>query len=265
MATNKVILHSRHKPYAAATRPATENQEGVQYTETLKVDVPPELLRRNRIVAADPDEGLNNIYRMLRTRVMHRLRHNSYTTLALTSPGPGAGKTLTSINLAISMAMEVDKTVLLVDADLRRPSVHKFLGLHPASGLSDYLVKNIPLEQILINPGIPRFVVLPGGRPLVNSSEMLASPRMMDLVEELKTRYESRYVVFDLPPVLAVDDALAFTPSIDATMLIVEEGKSSEEEVKRSMELLSESNVIGAVLNKSVEASDSYYYSYSYY
>ena len=264
MATNKVTLHSRNKPYVPSVRPASEGEDPIRYTQTLTVDVPKEVLRRNRVIAADPDEAHSNAYRMLRTRIMHRLRRQDCTTLAITSPGAGAGKTLTSINLAISIAMEINKTVLLVDADLRRPSVHKFFGLSPAAGLSDYLVKRIPLGQMLINPGIARFVVLPGGRPLLNSSEMLASPRMTELVDELKTRYESRYVVFDLPPVLAVDDALAFTPHVDAPLLVVEEGQSKDEEVRHCLDLLNDSNLIGAVLNKSVETSDSYY-SYYYY
>ncbi len=184
--------------------------------------------------------------------------------MGITSATPGAGKSLTSSNLALSMAMEVNKTVLLVDADLRRPMVHNYFGLEPKYGLSDYLTRGVPIEEMLINPGIGRFVILPAGRPIENASEMLSSPRMGDLVEELKSRYRSRYVIFDLPPMLVVDDVLSFAPYIDASMLVVEEGKSKQEDITHCVELLRDMNLIGTVLNKSTETSTSYYSYYSY-
>jgi len=104
-----------------------------------------ETLRRNRVLAGSPEEPWVNAYKLLRTRVLHRLREmDNANTLAITSPTPGAGKSLTSVNLALSIAMEVNKTVLLVDADLRRPSIHSYLGLKPKYGLSDYLTRGVP-------------------------------------------------------------------------------------------------------------------------
>ncbi len=235
------------------------------YTQTKVVKVPAETLRKNRVLAGSPEEPWVNAYKLLRTRVLHRLREmDNANTLAITSPAPGAGKSLTSINLALSIALEVNKTVLLVDADLRRPSLHTYLGLKPKYGLSDYLTRGIPLEKMLINPGIGRFVVLPAGRQRSDSAELLTSPRMEKLVKELKQRYHSRYIIYDLPPMLAVADVLAFAPYVDATMLVVEEGKSREEDIAHSCELLQKMNFIGAVLNKSRERTKGYYSYYSY-
>ena len=235
------------------------------YTQTKVVKVPDETLRKNRVLAGSPEEPWVNAYKLLRTRVLHRLREmDNANTLAITSPAPGAGKSLTSINLALSIALEVNKTVLLVDADLRRPSLHTYLGLKPKYGLSDYLTRGIPLEKMLINPGIGRFVVLPAGRQRSDSAELLTSPRMEKLVKELKQRYHSRYIIYDLPPMLAVADVLAFAPYVDATMLVVEEGKSREEDIAHSCELLQKMNFIGAVLNKSRERTKGYYSYYSY-
>jgi capsular exopolysaccharide synthesis family protein len=177
----------------------------------------------------------------------------SWNALAVTSGGPGQGKTLTAINLAISLSREIHHTVLLVDFDLRRPSIHRYLGLHPNHGIADYLIHDVPLNEILLNPGMDRLVVLPGKDAVFNSSEMLAAPRTAKLVEELKSRYPSRVIIFDLPPVLMVDDALAFSPFVDAVLLVVEENKATKEEIVRAAQMLSGTNVIGTVLNKSQE------------
>ena len=171
--------------------------------------------------------------------------------LGVTSPGHGEGKTLTAVNLAVSLAMETTQTVLLVDANLRRPSVHEVFGLDDCPGLADYLLDNQPLEDLLVHPGIGRFVLLPGGRAISNSTEILTSPKMLALVEELKHRYPSRIVIFDLPPLLHTADVLAFSPYTDALLLVVEEGKTTAEEVQRALSLVKNSRpVLGTVLNK---------------
>jgi capsular exopolysaccharide synthesis family protein len=190
-------------------------------------------------------------FKILRTQVMHRLRENDWNVLGVTSPGHGEGKTLTAVNLAVSLAMETTQTVLLVDANLRCPSVHEVFGLDDCPGLADYLLDNQPLEDLLVHPGIGRFVLLPGGRAISNSTEILMSPKMLALVEELKHRYPSRIVIFDLPPLLHTADVLAFSPYTDALLLVVEEGKTTAEEVQRALSLVKNSRpVLGTVLNK---------------
>jgi Mrp family chromosome partitioning ATPase len=141
--------------------------------------------------------------------------------------------------------------VLLVDADLRSPRIHKYFDLPPGPGLSDFLLSNTPLEDILVHPGLGRFVILPGGKPLFNSSEMLGSQKMMALVQELKSRYPSRIVLFDLPPVLSAADALAFSPYVDAAVMVVEEGGTGRDDVLRAAEMLGSTRLIGTILNKS--------------
>ncbi|MCG8012053.1 MAG: CpsD/CapB family tyrosine-protein kinase, partial [Candidatus Thiodiazotropha weberae] len=170
-------------------------------------------------------------------------------------------KTLTAINLAISMAREVNHSVLLVDMDLRRPSVQDYFVDERLPGISEYLQNEKDLNEILFNPGLDRMVVLPGNKSIENSSEMLSSPKMVDLVTELKKRYPNRIVIFDLPPLLSCDDVIAFSPYIDALMLVVSEGETLKKDLVRSYELLSTRNIIGTVLNKSnEECSNSSYY-----
>ena len=236
----------------AATPPAEEiPAEQVTYSQTRHMAVSAPELRAKRVVSGfDPCE-FTDAYKMLRTQVLQRLNENNWNVLAVTSPGTGEGKTLTALNLAVSLAMEVNYTVLLVDANLRHPSLHEHLGLPGSPGLSDYLSKDTPLTELFVHPkGIDHLTILPGGHAMLNSAEMLNSPKMSRLVDELKSRYASRIVIFDLPPVLNAADAMAFAPYVDATLLVVEEGKTKRKEVEHAVELLAGTNVIGTVLNK---------------
>lgn len=223
---------------------------GMRYTYTKVVEVPKQVLVDNRLIAAIPGHEYKDAYRMLRTRVLQSMRENNWTSVAVTGPATGCGKTMTSINLAISLAMEVTHTVLLVDLDLRKPSVHEYFGYKPEVGLSDYLLNDVPIHKILFTPSIERLVVLPGREEIHNSSEMLRSPKMVALVNELKHRYPDRLVVFDLPPILAADDALAFAPYTDAMLMVAEAGGTSREDLQKSLEVLKSVPVIGTVLNK---------------
>ena len=131
--------------------------------------------------------------------------------------------------------------------------------LRTAAGLSDYLLHDAPLQDVLFNPGISKLVVLPGREGIVDSSEALSSPRMVALVEELKSRYPSRILLFDLPPLLATDDALAFAPYVDAVLLIVRDGKTRSEDVTQSVEILEGTTpLIGTVLNETDELQVGY-------
>jgi exopolysaccharide/PEP-CTERM locus tyrosine autokinase len=242
--------------------PHPDISTGVRYTYTKTVEVPERTLLENRLIAAVPGSEFKDAYRMLRTRVLQSMRENNWSSVAVTGPASGCGKTLTAINLAISLAMEVTHTVLLVDLDLRKPSIHEYFGYTPETGLSDYLLYDVPINQILFSPGIDRLVVLPGREAIQNSSEMLRSPKMVALVNELKHRYPDRLVVFDLPPILAADDALAFAPYTDSMLLVAEAGGTSRDDLQKALEVLKSAPVIGTVLNKAHTQRGSYgYYS----
>ena len=224
-------------------------ETGVSQTQTITVD--DAVLRENRIVTGLEPGPFTDANNLLRTQVLQRFKENNWNVLAVTSPGEGEGKTLTAINLAISIAREVDYTVLLVDANLRHPWMLEQLGLAHRKGLSDYLTDDAPIAELLIKPSrVEHLVILPGGRPLINSAEMLNSPKMAQLVKDMKSRYHSRIIIFDLPPVLSSADALAFSPYVDAALLVVEEGATQKQEIEHAVELLSSTNIIGTVLNK---------------
>jgi capsular exopolysaccharide synthesis family protein len=228
----------------------------IVYSRTRSLDIPPSLLRQQRVMAASDKGPFVDAIKILRTQVMHRLRENNWNVLGITSPGHGEGKTLTAVNLAVSLAMETTQTVLLVDGDLRSPSIHEVFGLENSMGLADYLLDGQPVEDLLVHPGIGRFVLLPGGRAISNSTEILTSPKMLALVEELKHRYPARIVIFDLPPLLHTADVLAFSPYTDALLFVVEEGKTTAEQLQRALSLVKNSRpVLGTVLNKAGQMS----------
>ena len=232
----------------------------IVYTQTRQVDLYPGWLKQHRIIAGDSRDEVARAYKVLRTQVSQRMRQHGWRTLGVTSPGQGEGKTLTAINLSISLAMERNQTVLLVDANLSQPSIHSYLGIDVEQGLREHLLDGTPVQQVLVHPRIPGLVILPGSTPLNSSSESLSSRPMLQLVQELKRRYPMRWVIFDLPPVLVSDDVLAIAPYIDATLLVVEEGKTMRPELARAAELLqtSNQNLIGTVLNNSKERNSVY-------
>jgi len=235
----------------AATARLARVPPPIVYSRTKVLDCPEDLLRRRRIVAGFDRGPFVESYNLLRTQVLHRLRENGWNVLGVTSPNEREGKTLTAANLAVSLAMEATQTVLLVDADLRKPGMDRLFGMDKLPGLADVLLDEMPLEDALVHPGIGRLVVLPGGRAIPRSAETLTSPRMSALVHDLKHRYESRILVFDLPPVLTSADVLAFGPSLDAILIVAGDGVTHRTDVEESIHRLKGAvPIIGTVLNQ---------------
>jgi Mrp family chromosome partitioning ATPase len=170
-------------------------------------------------------------------------------TLAVVSPAAGEGKTLTAINLAIAIASTRTHTAVLVDLDWHQPSVHRYFDIEPVSDVYDYLRGDAPLSAALVSPGMARFSFLPCREPVAEASEYMSS--LGTFVKELETRYANRIVLFDLPPLLAADDALSFLPLVDAALLVVEEGRTKRADVVRSLDLIGEKRLLGSVINKS--------------
>jgi capsular exopolysaccharide synthesis family protein len=233
----------------------------ITYEHTKKINVQMDYLRKNRVLISNNNDPVSDAYKVLRTKVLQCMRKHNWNSLAITSPRGGDGKTITAINLAISLSKEVNQTVLLVDFDLRQPKIGEYFSSEELPGISEYLDGSKEISEILFNPCVERLVVLPGNRPFVNSSEMLSSPKMLSLVSELKNYYTSRIVIFDLPPVLSCDDVLAFSPFVDSFILVAEDEKNKKDEIKRALQLMDSDKLIGTVLNKShVDVS---VYSYS--
>lgn len=232
------------------TRSPDRDWKPPAYTRSRHEPVSAEHLLENRCVCIHPDaEGLE-AYKVLRTRIQQAFRDRGWNTLLVTSPGAGEGKTLTSVNLALTFAKAYNQTVMLLDCDLRRQSIHRLLGVQSEAGIVDFLIDEKPLHEFIIWPGIEKLTLISGGRSIQNSAEILGSTRMKALVSELKTRYEDRVVLLDAPPVLTGADTLALAPLVDAFVLVVREGKTRLREVKKALEMLPGEKFLGFVLNR---------------
>ena len=225
----------------------------VKYATTQSIKSSNKRMQESRISTALGYDKYTDAFNILGIQVIQRMEEHRWTTLAVTSPVGGEGKTTAAINLAISIAKEVEYSVILVDANLRNPKVHEYFGVQPKYGLCDYLRSDIELADVLYRPEeIEHFIILPGGAPLLNSSEMMGSPKMCGLVETLKDHYPKRIILFVLPPVLGTADAMSIAPCIDACLLVIEDDVTKEADLKRAVDILSVTNIVGTVLNKSI-------------
>lgn len=252
MNTIQTLAENQQQSSANATE---KNFDGINiaYNQTRVFTPNSQVLRKNRIISAFPQGPWLESYRMLRTRCLQSMDAMEWNTLAITSTSDKTGNSLIAANLAISIAMELDRTALLVDANFLNPSINELFGIQADTGLSDYLLHDKDISSMLVNPGIDRLVVLPAGKPMFNSTEMLHSPKMLRLVTELKSRYPSRTIIFDMPPMLSQDDALGFSPYVDAVLLVIEEGRTKTDELKHAASLLKDINILGTVFNKSTD------------
>lgn len=204
-------------------------------------------------------------YNKLRSSIIALTQGEQFhNTLLVTSCASEEGKSLTALNLAISLAREQDHTVLLVDADLRRPSLHRYLNFTPEIGLVQCLRDQAPLEKALVKTGLGKLVVLPAGESLKDPLDLLSSQRMRELVSELKLRYSERYVIFDTPPALPFADAGVLADMVDGILFVVREGRAGKEDVRRTLEDFKQQNLLGVVFNDATRFSkkQSYYYYY---
>jgi len=211
-----------------------------------------------------PQSQMAESYRALRTSLLLSSLGAPPKVIMVTSARPQEGKTTTAINSAIVLAQKGVR-VLLVDADLRRPSVHKTLGMGPRSGLSNVLTGNATLEQAIApSPILPNLFVLAAGSPPPNPAELLASSNMKDVLNELREQFD--HVVIDTPPTLSVTDAVVLSPRVDAIILVIRSGQTTKQALRRARDILMQVNahVTGVLLNAVDLTSPDYYYYYEY-
>jgi capsular exopolysaccharide synthesis family protein len=258
-----VVRQPRVRRLAPSSTPA----DLAQAKRFKQIALDPAVLERNCVLPGVSDPAATHSYKILRTRVMRRLETQQWRSFGVTGLASGDGKTLTSINLAISLVQNVNTWVFLVDLDLRRVQVARSLGIsssNDAAGLSDFLTGDASVDDIIYSPGIERLAIVPNFQPIADSSEMLTTPRMGELMQALERETPHRIIIFDLPPLLASDDVIAFAPQVDGMLLVVSEGSTSRSMLESAKETLSEMNLIGVVLNRSAETSEMDYYAYGY-
>lgn len=226
-----------------------------------------EVMEANRLVSEIDDRAATAAFKICRTRVLQRMRSNRWKSLLVTSTGAGEGKTLTSCNLALSIAKDVKQSVLLVDLDLQRSKVATYFGLDVDSelGVSELLSGEATIEDVVYSlPGLPRVSVIPNFTAITHSSDLLLGQPMQQLLKWARESSDHTIVIFDMPPVLVDDDVLAFSPEVDAILLVVAQGNTDRAALEQAMHLLSEKDILGVVLNRCDDKSGSEY-GYGYY
>lgn len=211
-----------------------------------------------------PQSQMAESYRALRTSLLLSSLGAPPKVIMVTSALPQEGKTTTSINTAVVLAQKGVR-VLLIDADLRRPSIHKTLGMGPRSGLSNVLTGTTTLEKAITHTAIlPNLFILPAGTPPPNPAELLASANMRDVLAQLSEQYD--HIVVDTPPSLSVTDAVVLSPRADAVVLVIRSGQTTKQALRRARDILAQVNakVVGVLLNAVDLTSPDYYYYYEY-
>ncbi|MBY0097332.1 CpsD/CapB family tyrosine-protein kinase [Mesobacillus maritimus] len=216
--------------------------------------------RRKLITSIDPKSPISEQYRTVRTNIQFSAVDEEIQTIMVTSAGPAEGKSTTAANLAVTFAQQ-EKKVLIVDGDLRKPTMHYTLNQTNTFGLTTVLAGQIPLEEAVNPTDVFNLSVLTSGPIPPNPAELMGSKSMERFLKAAKERYD--IIIFDTPPILAVTDAQVLANSCDGTVLVVYSGKTEMEEAAKAKELLSatKGKLLGAVLNhKKLENSDYYYY-----
>jgi len=208
------------------------------------------------------------IKRPLLDRAMPGLQHVPNGNLIMvTSALPGEGKTFTALNLAMSMAMEMDRTVLLVDADVVRSDVSRVLGIEAVEGLTDYLSEEgVDLGDVLVKTDVPKLTVLPAGRQHKNVTELFASQQMRRLADELSQRYADRIIIFDSAPLLATTGSSVLAATVGQIVMVVEAERTLQRTVKDALKQIERFGTVNLVLNKGrLQSRSQYGYGYGYY
>ncbi len=241
----------------SATPAASGRALRISYSQTKVQAIDPEKLKNNKIFSIFDDIETTDQIKILRTQVLERLKRIDGNSILVTSSNPYEGKTFTSINLGVSIAKEFSRTVLIIDADLRKPTKRhtafstEFFTLNVDVGLTDYLRGQAEVPDILINPGIDKLTLIPAGNPVDNAPELLNSDRMQEMMADVKSRYASdRLVILDGPAMLPFPDAAILSHYVDGVLPVVELEKTSVEQLKRMMKQLKGVNILGTVLNK---------------
>ncbi len=202
-------------------------------------------------------------FKILRTNILFPLAGSPPRSILVTSTAPGEGKTFAAANLAISIALNINRHVLLIDADMRLPQVHKRFGFGPVPGLSNYLAEGSPLPSLLLKTKVDKLTLLPAGPPPENPAELIGAERMSSLLSEVTSRYPDRIVVIDAPPPAMAAETGVLSRQVDGILVVVRYGSTRRDDLADLVARVGEKKILGSIVNY-IETSASRYYGYKY-
>jgi len=220
-------------------------------------------LDKNLVSLLNPQSFEAEQFKILRTNLLFPASGQSPRSIMVTSAMPGEGKSFVAANLAVSVALHVNRSVLLIDCDLRRPSIHRQFGFGETPGLSDYLARGIELPSLLLKTGVDHLTILPAGRPPSNPSELLSSERMSDLIKEVSARYRDRLIIIDSPPPKLAAESGALARQVDGILVVIKYASTPRKVVTGLIDKLDPNKVLGAIVNNFEMMSP--YYARKYY
>lgn len=213
----------------------------------------------------DPSSPAAECFKMLRTKLLVASRERALRTVMVTSAEPLDGKSLVAANLSVSIAQGINEYVMLVDCDLRAPSIHRMFNVKTSRGIQEYLKEGTSLAPFLTKTSIQKLTLLPGSRSCSNPSELLCSQKMRSLVDELKSRYDDRFIIFDSPPGQFTAETAFLARMMDGVILVARYGKTSRQLISETITNIGRERVFGVVFNASTERQKDYRYYYRYY
>jgi len=254
----------------------TEQEKLAEHEEEIREVIPADAVFDDKLVAYYQRTSMaSEQFRRLRTYITSPRLDGSYPkTILVTSTLAGEGKSLIAANLAVMIAAELQSHALLVDCDLRNPSLSKLFRLHQKKGLSNYLAGDDKIEDILIKTPVDKLSIIPGGSLEENPVELIGSNKMKSLVQDLKARYDDRFIIFDSSPILPTTEPSVLNKMVDGIIMVIMSGKTPRESVTQAIKVLDKEKILGIVLNnlefktnamiRKHFGSDRYYYNYNY-
>ena len=213
----------------------------------------------------EPDSIGADRFKKIRSRILLMGADRRIRSIMVTSSEPGDGKSLVAANLAVTISKGIDEHVLLVDADLHAPSLHRLFNMAPRGGLRDYLEGRAPLARCLLKTPLNKLTLLPAGEPTPSASELLSAMNMKALVQELRDRYEDRYIIFDSPPSQIAAETSLLAQIMDGVILVVRHEKTPKSQISKTIESIGREKILGVVFNHSPEREKEYQYYYQYH
>jgi len=258
MKLRKALAKAKNNRDSSSVRPSdgsgseeVQNEwQAPEYTESIQHFIDSGVVEKNRGVSINENSKEIERYKILRARIHQQAKERKMNTIMITSPNRHDGKTVTTINMGFTFARELKQTVLMVDCDFKGQDIHRYLGIESKHSLIDYFLDDIPINQLIIWPGIEKLTLISGNRTVYDSSELLSSEMMKKLVKEMGDRYDDRYVFFDAPPILEHSEAISLAPIMDGIIMVVQAGKTSKKDVQKALSLIPKDKFLGFVLNK---------------
>lgn len=217
------------------------------------------------ITFLEPESQAAESFKLLGVKILSGNSAPKSRVVMITSPQPFDGKSTVAANLAVAIAQELNKYAVLVDCDLRSPSLHRIFGLQASVGLHEYLAKGTSVESYLVKTPVKKLTLLPGGKPSSNPSELLSSDKMRLLIEELRHRYYDRYIIADFPPAAFAADTSFLSTIVDGVLLVARSGKTPKEMLREAIARIGRDTLLGVVFNEDGETHRGYYNYYRYY